>query len=258
MSILEMFRLDGKTALVTGGGRGLGEYMAQAFAAAGANVAVCSRKLEACEGVADGIRAHGGRAIALPCDVADPGEIEEVVGRTLEEFGAIDVLVNNSGATWGAPAEEMPLEKFDHVMNVNVRGVFLMSQAVGRHMIDRGDGGTIINISSVAAFTGGKPGALQVVGYSASKGAVVSMSRDLAGSWAQYGIRVNCIAPGWFPTKMSRGVLEKAGDRLLASIPLGRYGEPQDIQGIALYLASPASAYVTGQTIIIDGGQTIW
>jgi NAD(P)-dependent dehydrogenase (short-subunit alcohol dehydrogenase family) len=258
MNILDMFRLDGKTALVTGGGRGLGEYMAQAFAAAGANVVVCSRKLEACEGVADGIRAHGGRAIALPCDVADPTEIGEVVGRTLDEFGTIDVLVNNSGATWGAPAEEMPLEKFDHVMNVNVRGVFLMSQAVGRHMIDRGDGGTIINISSVAAFTGGKPGALQVVGYSASKGAVVSMSRDLAGSWAQHGIRVNCIAPGWFPTKMSRGVLEKAGDRLLASIPLGRYGEPQDIQGVALFLASPASAYVTGQTIIVDGGQTIW
>jgi NAD(P)-dependent dehydrogenase (short-subunit alcohol dehydrogenase family) len=258
MSILDMFRLDGKTALVTGGGRGLGEYMAEAYASVGANVVVCSRKLEACESVADQIRAEGGRALALECDVANPEHVERVVGRTLDEFGAIDVLVNNSGATWGAPAEEMPLEKFDQVMAVNVRGVFLMSQLVGRHMIERGAGGTIINIASVAAFTGGKPGALQVVGYSSSKGAVVSMTRDLAGSWAQYGIRVNAIAPGWFPTKMSRGVLEKAGDRLLASIPLGRYGEPHEIQGIALYLASPASGYVTGQTIIVDGGQTIW
>jgi NAD(P)-dependent dehydrogenase (short-subunit alcohol dehydrogenase family) len=258
MSVLDLFRLDGKTALVTGGGRGLGEYMAKALAGVGANVVVCSRKLDACEAVAQEIEAAGGQALAMACDVGEPEDVERVVETAAERFGAVDILVNNSGASWGAPAEEMPIDRFDSVMKVNVRGVFLMAQSVGRRMIERGEGGSIINISSVAAFTGGRPGAMQAVGYAASKGAVISMSRDLAGSWAQYGIRVNCIAPGWFPTRMSKGVIEKAGDRLLAGIPLQRYGEEEDIQGAVVYLASPASAFVTGQTILVDGGQTIW
>lgn len=258
MSVLDLFRLDGKTAIVTGGGRGLGQYMAEALSEAGASVVLCSRKVEACEEVAGEIEQRGGRALAQACDVSDSEEVERVVRAARDAFGEIDILVNNSGATWGAPAEEMPLEKFDSVMQVNVRGTFLMSQAVGKTMIARGEGGSIINISSVASFQGGRPGALQVVGYTASKGAVNSMTRDLAGSWSQHGIRVNAIAPGWFPTKMSRGVLEKAADRLLASIPLQRFGEPDDIKGAVLFLASPASAYVTGQIVVVDGGQTIW
>jgi NAD(P)-dependent dehydrogenase (short-subunit alcohol dehydrogenase family) len=258
MSVTDLFRLDGKTALVTGGGRGLGEYMAQALSQAGASVVLCSRKLEACEGVAAEIERGGGRALPLACDVADPDDVQRVVAAAEEAFGGVDVLVNNSGATWGAPPEEMPLEKFDQVMAVNVRGVFLMAQAVGRGMIARGSGGAIVNVSSVAAFKAGRPGGLQAAGYSASKGAVVSLTRELAGSWAHQGIRVNCIAPGWFPTRMSRGVLEQAGDRLLATIPQGRYGEPQDIQGVVVFLASPASAYITGQTVVVDGGQLVW
>jgi NAD(P)-dependent dehydrogenase (short-subunit alcohol dehydrogenase family) len=258
MRVLDLFSLSGKTALVTGGGRGLGEYVARGFAEAGAAVVVCSRKLEACEAVAEALRQGGGRALALACDVADAEDVERAVAATVDAFGAVDVLVNNSGATWGAPPEEMPLDRFDQVMAVNVRGVFLMAQAAGRRMIAAGRGGSIVNVSSVAAFKGGRPGALQASGYAASKGAVVSLTRDLAGSWAHHGIRVNCLAPGWFPTRMSRGVLEQAGDRLLATIPLGRYGEPADIQGAALFLASAASAYVTGQTLLVDGGQTAW
>lgn len=258
MSVLDLFRLDGKTAIVTGGGRGLGEYMAKALAEAGANIVLCSRKLEALEEVRHEIEKAGGRALAVQCDVSEPDDIQQVVEEAVASFGGIDILVNNSGATWGAPAEEMPLEKFDSVMAVNVRGVFLMSQAVGRVMIEQERGGRIINISSVAAFTAGRPGGLQTVGYTTSKGAVVSMTRDLAGSWSNHGITVNAIAPGWFPTKMSRGVLERAGDRLRAGIPLGRFGGPEDIQGVALFLASDASAYITGQTILVDGGQSIW
>lgn len=254
----ELFRLDGRTGIVTGGGRGLGEYMARALSDAGANVVVCSRKLEACEEVAAQIEADGGRARAIACDVADPDAVEQVVARTVREFGAVDIVVNNSGTTWGAPPEEMPVEKFDAVMAVNVRGTFLMSQAAGRRMIERARGGSIINLSSVAAFKGGRPGGLQASGYGASKGAIVSLTRDLAGSWAHHGIRVNAIAPGWFPTRMSSGFLEAAGDRILETIPLGRYGEPADIQGAVLFLASPASAYVTGQTLLVDGGQTAW
>ena len=258
MSVLDLFRLDGKTAIVTGAGRGLGEYMAQALAEAGANVVLCSRKLDACQTAADTIEQRGGRALALACDVANAENVSGVVAAARQAFGGIDILVNNSGVTWGAPPEEMPHDKFDHVMQVNVRGTFLMSQAVARTMIERGAGGTIINVSSVAAFRGGRPGALQTVGYTASKGAVVSMTRDLAGSWAHHGIRVNAIAPGWFPTRMSRGVLEKVGEQLLAAIPLRRYGQPDDIRGVVVFLASSASAYVTGQTLVADGGQLVW
>ena len=258
MPVLDLFRLDGRTAIVTGGGRGLGEYMAKGLAEAGASVVLCSRKLDALEEVREEIERAGGRALAVPCDVSDPEDVERAVAAAVEAYGAVDILVNNSGATWGAPAEDMPTEKFDQVMAVNVRGVFLMSQAVGRRMIERGEGGRIINVASVAAYKGGRPGVMQTVGYTASKGAVVSMTRDLAGSWSNHGITVNAIAPGWFPTKMSRGILEKAGEQILASIPLRRYGGPEDIAGVALFLASDASAYMTGQTILVDGGQSIW
>lgn len=255
---LDLFRLDGKTAIVTGGGRGLGQYMAEALSDAGANVVLCSRKKEALEEVKAEIEGRGGKALALACDVTDPEDVDKAVAETEEAFGAIDVLVNNSGATWGAPAEEMPLEKFDLVVKVNVRGTFLMSQAVGRRMIERGEGGRIINISSVAGIVGGDPEYMQTIGYNSSKGAVISMTRDLATSWARYGINVNAIAPGWFPTKMSGGLIEQFEDKMLEGIPMHRFGGPEDIKGAVIFLASPAAAYVTGQTVVVDGGATAW
>jgi NAD(P)-dependent dehydrogenase (short-subunit alcohol dehydrogenase family) len=255
---LDLFRLDGKTALVTGGGRGLGQYMAGALSDAGASVVLCSRKKEALEEVKAEIEGRGGKALALACDVTDPEDVDKVVAETEEAFGAIDVLVNNSGATWGAPVEEMPLEKFDLVVRVNVRGTFLMSQAVGRRMIERGESGRIINISSVAGIVGGNPEYMQTIGYNSSKGAVISMTRDLATSWARYGINVNAIAPGWFPTKMSGGLIEQFGDKMLEGIPMHRFGGPEDIKGVVIFLASPAAAYVTGQIVVVDGGATAW
>ena len=255
---LDLFRLDGKSAIVTGGGRGLGQYMAEALSDAGANVILCSRKKEALDEVKEGIEAKGGEALALACDVTEPDDVENVVKEAEECFGAIDVLVNNSGATWGAPPLEMPLERFDQVVWVNVRGTFLMSRAVGRRMIERGEGGKIVNISSVAGLVGGHPDYMQTIGYNSSKGAVISMTRDLATSWARYGINVNAIAPGWFPTKMSGALIEQFEDRMLEDIPLHRFGNPEDIKGAILFLASPAANYVTGQTIAVDGGQTAW
>ncbi len=255
---LDLFRLDGKTAVVTGGGRGLGQYMAEALSDAGANVVLCSRKLEALEEVKAGIEESGGKALALACDVTNPEDVEKVVSETEGTFGTVDVLVNNSGATWGAPALEMPLDKFDQVVAVNVRGTFLMSQVVGRRMVERGEGGRIINIASVAGLLGGHPDYMQTVGYNASKGAVISMTRDLATTWAQYGINVNAIAPGWFPTKMSGGLIEKFEEKMLDRIPLHRFGGPEDIKGVVLFLASPASAFMTGQTVVVDGGETAW
>jgi NAD(P)-dependent dehydrogenase (short-subunit alcohol dehydrogenase family) len=255
---LDLFRLDGKTAIVTGGGRGLGQYMADALSDAGANVVLCSRTKETLEEVKEEIEEKGGKALALGCDVTDPDDVENVVSETEERFGTIDVLVNNSGATWGAPALEMPLERFDQVMRVNVRGTFLMSQAVGRRMIEHGEGGKIVNIASIAGLVGGRPDYMQTIGYNSSKGAVISMTRDLATSWARYGINVNALAPGWFPTKMSGGLIEQFEDEMLADIPLKRFGKPGDIKGAVLFLASPAANYVTGQTVVVDGGQTAW
>ncbi len=254
MTTLDLFRVDGKTAIVTGGGRGLGEYMAHALSDAGANVVLCSRKLEACEGVKQDIEAKGGKAIALACDITKPEDVQHVVESAQQNFGSIDILVNNSGATWGAPAEDMPLEQFERVVDINVKGTFIVSQAVGRTMIASGKGGKIINIASVAGLTGGNPAYIQTVGYHASKAAVVNMTRDLATSWARYGISVNAIAPGWFPTKMSRGVLAKYEDKMVADIPMHRVGGPDDIKGVIVFLASPAAAYITGQIIVVDGG----
>ena len=258
MNALDLFRLDGKTAIVTGGGRGLGRYMAEALSDAGASVVLCSRKMEPLEEVCREIEAGGGRALAVECDVTDPDEVEKVVSAAIENFGSMNVVVNNSGATWGALPEEMPLDRFDQVMRVNVRGTFLMSQAAGRRMIEGGTGGTIINISSVAGIVGGHPDFMQTVGYNSSKGAIISMTRDLATSWAQHNITVNAIAPGWFPTRMSGGLIEKFEEEMLGGIPLGRFGNPEDLKGVAIFLASPAAAYVTGQTIVVDGGATAW
>ena len=254
MTTLDLFRLDGKTAIVTGGGRGLGEYMANALSDVGANVVVCSRKREACEGVKQEIEARGGKALALACDITQPTDVANAISETQRTFGTIDILVNNSGATWGTPPEDMPLEQFERVVDINVKGTFIMSQAVGKTMIARGQGGTIINIASVAGLVGGNPKYIQAVGYHASKGAVVNMTRDLATSWARYGITVNAIAPGWFPTKMSRGLLDKYEQQMLSDIPLQRFGGPNDIQGVIVFLASPAAAYVTGQILVVDGG----
>ncbi|GCE24982.1 gluconate 5-dehydrogenase [Dictyobacter alpinus] len=258
MSTLDLFQLHGKTAIITGGGRGLGQYFAQGLSDAGANVVLCSRKLAACEEVQREIEAAGGQALAMACDVTKTEDVERVVAATQERFGAIDILINNSGATWGARPEDMPLEKFEQVMDVNIKGTFLMSQHVGRTMIARGQGGKIINIASVAGLVGGNPKYIQVVGYHSSKAAVINMTRDLATSWAHYGITVNAIAPGWFPTRMSGALLERYGKEMLADIPLARFGTADDLKGVIIFLASPAAAYITGQTIVVDGGSTAW
>jgi NAD(P)-dependent dehydrogenase (short-subunit alcohol dehydrogenase family) len=257
IDIINLFRLDGKTALVTGGSRGLGRHMAEALSDAGADVVLCSRDLGTLEEVKAGIEERGGKALALECDVTDPEGVNSVVAETEESFGAIDVLVNNSGMAWAAPPEEMPVEKFDLVVQVNVRGTFLMAQAVGRRMIERGEGGKIVNVASIAGLIGGRPDYMQTVGYNSSKGAVISMTQNLATSWARHGINVNAIAPGWFPTNMSGGLIEEFEDKMLDDIPLHRFGQPEDIKGIIVFLASPAANYITGQTVVVDGGLTV-
>jgi gluconate 5-dehydrogenase len=255
MRVQELFDLTGRVAIVTGGASGLGRQIAGALAECGAAVVVCARDAERCEAAARELAELGTRALGLGCDVRDPAAIEAVVRRTVDELGRLDILVNNAGTSWGAPAEDVPLAGWQKVVDVNLTGAFLFAQAVGRELIRQGDGGAIVNIASVTAFRGAEAEVLDSVPYNASKGGLVAMTIDLAVKWARHGIRVNAIAPGWFPSDLSSAVLERSGERLRARIPLGRFGGPDDLKGAAAFLASPASAFVTGITLPVDGGQ---
>lgn len=253
MSVLDLFNLQGKTAIVTGGGRGLGAQIAQGLAEAGANIVLCSRNVAACEEIAHTLALLGVKTLALSCDVTNPQDAQKVVDKTVETFGTIDILVNNSGASWGAPAVEMPYEAWQKVLDVNLNGTFLMAQAVGKVMIQQ-QSGKIINIASVAGLGGTHPDFMDTVGYNASKGAVITLTKDLASKWGKYNINVNAIAPGFFPTKMSQVLIERSNDYLIKATPLARLGSDDDLKGVALFLASAASNYITGDTIVVDGG----
>jgi NAD(P)-dependent dehydrogenase (short-subunit alcohol dehydrogenase family) len=256
-AVQEFFDLSGSVALVTGGGRGLGEQIARALVQAGAAVALGSRKQEACEEVAAELRRdHGARAIALRLDVSREDEVVAAIEHTEAELGPVDLLVNNAGTSWGAPAAEMPLQAWHRVIETNATGTFLCSREVGRRLIERQQRGAILNIASIAGLKGSPPEVLDAAGYSASKGAVVALTRDLAVKWARHGIRVNALAPGFFPTDMTRVVLERAEKGLARLIPMGRTGREGELAGAALFLLSPAAAYITGQVLGVDGGMT--
>jgi gluconate 5-dehydrogenase len=256
MNSRDLFDLAGKTAIVTGGGSGIGRQMAQALADAGANLVLCARNVERCEQAAGELAQVGVKTLAFACDVRDPEQIQSVVDRTREELGGVDVLVNNAGTVWGAPPEEMPLHGWQKVVDVNLTGVFLFAQAAGRAMIEAG-GGKIVNIASVAGLGGAPPEVMNAIAYNATKGGVISFTRDLACKWARHGIHVNAIAPGWFPSEMSNVVLDN-NPQLVEHVPLRRFGGPDDLKGAVLFLASAASDYVTGHTLVVDGGESAW
>jgi len=255
MHVHTLFDMSGKVALVTGGSRGLGLEMALGCGEAGAAVAITARREKWLRTAEEEIRARGITCLALTCDVSRPEEVQATVAAVLERLGRIDALVNNAGISWGAPAETMPVEKWGEVLATNATGCFLMSQAAGREMI-RAGGGSIINIASVAGLMGTAPEVLDAVGYAASKGAVISLTRDLAVKWARYGVRVNAVAPGFFETRMSEGVVKRAGHTIEQMTPLGRIGGPGELKGVVLFLVSAASSYITGQVLAVDGGMT--
>ena len=254
--VRDLFNLTGRVAIITGGSIGLGRQIAEGLAEMGANLVLCARKKERCQQAAEDLQQLGVKILALGCDVKDPASVQQVVDAAFSEFGRIDVLVNNAGISWGVPVEEMRLEDWNKVIETNLTGTFLCAQAVGKVMIKQGRG-KIINIASVAGL-GGAPPALSAIGYHASKGGVISFTKDLACKWAMHNIQVNAIAPGWFPTHMSSRVLEHNRELFLSQIPLRRFGNEHDLKGSAVFLASDASDFVTGHVLVVDGGQSAW
>jgi gluconate 5-dehydrogenase len=254
MGVLDQLRLDGKVALVTGGSRGLGLQIAEGLGEAGAAVAITARKAAGLAEAAAHLRTRGIACATATCDIGSNDQVEQAVAQLVGQLGPIDVLVNNAGATWGARLEELPLEAWEKVIRTNVNGTFYVSRAIALAMIRRGAGGRIVNVASIAGLRGSDPRVLQGLPYNTSKGAVVNFTRDLAVKLAEHQITVNCICPGFFPTKMTAYTLEQCGSLIVDSIPLRRIGGSEDLKGLAVFLASPASAYVTGQVIAVDGG----
>jgi NAD(P)-dependent dehydrogenase (short-subunit alcohol dehydrogenase family) len=256
-TVKQLFDLSGRVSVVTGGATGLGLQMATALAEAGSNIVVCSRKAENCEQAAADLEKLGVKALGLAADVTDPAQVEAVKDATLKKFGRVDVLINNAGKAWVAPAEELPLERWEQIMDLNVAAPFLCSQVFGREMI-KAKRGKIINIASIAGLQGRNPKAYDSIVYSTSKGALVNFTRDLAVKWASHNIQVNCICPGFFVTPINRKLFERNPEPILREIPLGRTGGDNDLKGIAVLLASDASNFMTGAIVPVDGGTIAW
>ena len=257
MSVRALFDLSGRTALVTGGSRGLGLQMAEALGEMGARVALTARKAEELEEARAHLAGMGVEAVAIPCDMSDAKAIGVMVEKAMAALGPIDILVNNAGTTWGAPTVEHPLDAWNKVVNLNLTAMFVCCQEVGKICMVPRRSGKIINIASILGLVGTadttRPG---TIAYAASKGGVVNFTRALAAEWAQYNIHVNAIAPGFFPTRMTKGLHEILGDRAASKAPLNRIGGPEDLKGITVLFASEACNFITGQVVAVDGGAT--
>ena len=257
MSVKKLLDLTGKVAMVTGGSRGLGLQIAEALGEMGAKLALTARKPDELAQAKEHLERMHLEVLTLPCDHAKAASIQPVVENVLRQYGQIDVLVNNAGTTWGAPAEEHPLEAWEKVMGLNVTGLFLTTQLVGKLSMIPRRYGRIVNIASIAGLLGNDARMQRSLAYNTSKGAVVNMTRALAAEWGQYNITVNAIAPGFFPSKMTQWILGQIGEATIAQTPLGRLGGEEDLKGLASLFASDASAHITGQIVVVDGGASI-
>lgn len=254
-TIQQLFDLTGKTAIVTGGSRGLGKEMAEGLAEAGASVMLCARREEWLNETLDEFRERGFTAEGKICDVAKAEDVQSVVDETVSKFGKVDILINNAGISWGEMPEDMPLEKWQKVLDVNLTGCFLMAQACAREML-KNNSGSIINIASIAGLTSSANGPFYA-GYVASKAGLIGLTRELAASWGRRGIRVNAIAPGFFHSRLADRVIDLYERTIQENNVIPRVGNEGELKGAAVFLASDASSYVTGQTIIVDGGMTV-
>ena len=254
-STQELFALDGRVAIVTGGSRGLGEEMAEGLAEAGAALMICARRDEWLTPTLERFTARGFRVEGLVADVSRPADVQAVVDKTMAAYGRLDILVNNAGVTWGAEPEDMPLDKWQKVIDVNLTGAFLFAQAAGREMLKR-EYGRIVNISSIAGLHAAVHGP-HYAAYAASKAGLMGLTRELAASWGRQNIRVNAIAPGFFHSRLADPVLPLVEPAIKATSPIPRVGVEGELKGVCLFLVSDASNYITGQTIVVDGGRTI-
>ena len=253
-TVQQLFDLTGQVALVTGGSRGLGLQIAQALGEAGAKIMLSARKADELEMAVAQLQAAGIDARWIAADCSKEADLRRLANETLERMGPIDILVNNAGASWGAPAEDHPVEAWDKVMNLNVRGYFILSQEVAKRCMIERRKGRILNVASIAGLSG-NGGHMKTVAYNTSKGAVINFTRTLAGEWGEYGITVNAICPGFFPSRMTHGLLEKLGaDNMAQAAPLRHLGDDEDLKGLALLYASDAGKHITGQWMAVDGG----
>ncbi len=249
-----LFDLDGRRALITGGSRGLGLQIAEALGAYGARILLSARKAEELEEAQGHLRERGIEAEWVAADSSRPEQVAALAEAAVARLGGVDILVNNAGTTWGAPAETHPLEAWDKVFALNVRGLFLLTQQIGVRAMIPQRYGRILNIASIAGLLG-NPAAMQTLAYNTSKGAVVNFTRTLAGEWGRYGITVNALAPGFFPSRMTTGIIRTLGEENLAAhAPLRRLGDDEDLKGAALLFASDAGKHITGQILAVDGG----
>lgn len=251
------FDLTGKVALITGGSRGLGLQIAECFVDAGAKVILTARKVDELLGAQEYLEARGGEAAWVACDLTKVEAIPDIVDQALGIFGTIDILVNNAGTSWAAPMEDHPQEGWDKVMTLNVTAPFVLTKEVGRRCFIPGGGGKVLNIASIAGLGGNRADSgMQTIGYNTSKAAMINFTRTLASEWGHYNINVNALAPGFFPSKLSEKLIAKLEDTILPSVPLGRWGDDEDLKGPALLLVSEAGKHVTGQCLAVDGGAT--
>ena len=254
-SVEELFSLKGRVAIVTGASRGLGKEAAEALAEAGASVVLAARRAQWLEPTAKEFEDRGFEILACTCDIADEAQVRSAAAQALERFGRIDILINNAGVSWGASFEEASVESWNKVLATNVIGTELMTRAVLPAMRKQGYG-KIVNVASVMGLVGVPKDILEASSYTASKGAIIALTRELAVNYAPQGIRVNAIAPGFFPTRLASAVIDRAGEHIRAVTPLGRVGEEGELKGAILFLSAPASDYITGQVLAIDGGMT--
>jgi gluconate 5-dehydrogenase len=254
-NVQQLFDLTGRTAIVTGGSRGLGAEIAEGLAEAGASLMLCARREQWLTPTLEAFRAHGVRIEGRVCDVTNEAQVRGVVRAAMDAFGRVDILVNNAGISWGERPETMPLEKFRSVMDTNLTGAFLFAQAAGREML-KANRGAIINIASVAGMRSATHGP-HYAGYVSSKAALMGLTRELAATWGPQGIRVNAIAPGFFHSRLADAVIDRLEPEIQKRNPIPRVGAAGELKGVAVFLASDASSYITGQTIVVDGGGTI-
>ncbi|HEX6319767.1 MAG TPA: SDR family oxidoreductase [Burkholderiales bacterium] len=257
MSVKQLLDLTGKTALVTGGSRGLGLQMAEALGEMGAKIAITARKKDELEEAVSHLTKIGIPAVSYVCDIGKRDAIAPLVEAVLKRFGKVDILVNNAGTTWGAPAEDHPLEAWDKLVNVNLTGAFVLTQLIGKRSMIPAKWGRIVNIASIAGLMGQDKRIVQTIAYNATKGGLVNFTRALAAEWGEHGITVNAICPGFFPSKMTQATLGTTGELIRDWTPTKRLGNDEDLKGLVVLLASEASRHITGQAIAVDGGATV-